>query len=197
MKKIYTTLLFLTMIATITKAQLTYGPRLAMNVSKFDNEKVRLGFGGGWFMNAELLDRIGIQPEVYWSFKNGHTETGAGDSLIQQNYHYRFVDLPLLLYFRISNHLDFLIGPQWSFSRYAHQVTVTTHDSHDSNLGHLTTQRGFMAGIDVNLGSSFSFGVRYNNNKWEQKTEQVGPFNITTPNKLGTVMVTCAYKLDW
>ena len=211
MKKIYLLIVGIS-IFTSAFSQFTYGPKLGANTAKFANDKIMPGFQLGGFLNGEFEDRIGIQVDFLWTLKgNHHVEDIARlDSLglptsskitTSTKTYYRFVDIPFCLYFPVSKHIRGFVGPQISVARKAHQKYDNGSTVTESNITGITTKTSFCAGFDFVFNSPVIIGVRFVSNKFNQPLASSGLSSSGTTSdevqKLYSVMINIAYKMDW
>jgi hypothetical protein len=226
MKKNILTLLGI-LFMSVSFAQFTYGPKLGGNVSRLTGEKLLPGFQVGGFVNAELDDRIGLQVDFLWTLKGSRQTLKRTDSTLSvvtntatsvtttvvtttefssvTNTYYRFVDVPICVYFPISKHIRGFAGPQLSVFRKAKQTykpssgTVTKTD-----ITGITGSISLCAGFDFNLDSPIIIGVRFVTNSFtggpstETQQPTTGDENAKEPkNKLNCFMLNVAYRMDW
>lgn len=102
------------LLTQITVAQISYGPRLGLNMATLagvnNNAGVRLGLLLGGYGKFSLTDNISFQPEFLYSVK-GYASTNNSSSskyFLKLNY----FDIPLLLNFGQSEGVHFLLGLQ-------------------------------------------------------------------------------------
>jgi hypothetical protein len=212
MKKRFFTILGILMIS-LSFAQLTYGPKIGFGAGRIANDKNVLspGFQGGLFVNAELDDRIGIQVECLYSVKgNKHIYNAglAGDSVTVKT-NYRFIDVPVSVYFPISKHLRGVLGPQLSVYRgssqkYVHNSSPVYEKKEKNNLN-ISGKLSFYGGIDFVFDSPIMVGFRVISTKFTQSSYGLGDVDGGQPsgddkeNKKGLMqfMIQVGYRLDW
>lgn len=201
---------------TMSYAQLTYGPKLGGNMSRLTGDKLMPGFQAGGFVNAELEDRIGLQIDFLWTLKgNKHEVKTAADTTLNiltaytttTKTYYRFIDVPICVYFPISKHIRAFAGPQISVFRKGKEKTTSTMPGSkevEKNLTGLQGKVSLCAGIDLNLDSPIIIGVRFVTNKFTGGTPTTpassssGDTNAKeSSQKLNCFMINVAYKLDW
>ena len=193
MKRSYITFVCLFVVALQINAQLKYGPRVSLGSSSLGGGNSSIGFQVGLFINAELRDRMGIQPEVLFSVKNGSQngsyENAAGTTITTKTkYTFTYIDIPLYGYLPVSKHITFLAGPQIGVVNKATQITTGSGISgaKRTDVEGYKAKLGIAAGIDFNLSSPLRLGLRFSTNGGE-------PFS----GKSSFVAATMAYYMDW
>jgi hypothetical protein len=168
-KVIIITLLF---ISTGTLfGQFTYGPRFGLGVATIENADAGFGMHLGVFINAELFDRFGVQPEVLFNIQTGSAEVGTDDV----KYNHQTIDVPILIFFPLSKHLRVLVGPMLSNITSSKREVDGTKD----NTYAPEASSGFAAGLETDAFSKLRFGARYRN------------------AGTSTIEVTASYTFDW
>lgn len=196
MKKIK--ILFITLLllsASQLDAQLKYGPRVSIGSTSLGGGNSSFGFQIGLFLNAELKDRIGFQPEVLFSIKNGVNKFTVTDlNGVKQerktSYTFTYLDIPIYIFMPISKHITFLIGPQISSVNKATQKTtgdgISSSDEERTDVEGTDAKMGFAGGIDFELSSPLKFGLRFSTSGGEAFS-----------GKSTFVGATLAYSMDW
>src|SRR5687767_3920237 len=87
--------------------QLRYGPRVGIGMSSLGGGNGSMGFQAGLFVNAELKDRMGLQPEILFTVKNGSQDLKIdnpnGNPLLwKKKYSFTYLDIPFYFYVPIS-----------------------------------------------------------------------------------------------
>lgn len=179
MKKNIILLTLLFSLAFTAKAQLKYGPRVSFGSTSLGQGKSLVGFQLGLVINAELRDRMGVQPEILFSVKTASDkpEGSSADVL----YTFTYIDIPVYGYVPVSEHITFLAGPQVSVVNGAKATAAGKEQTISAK-----SKVGFAAGIDLNLKSSFKFGLRYTTTGGEALS-----------GKSAFLGVSAAYLLKW
>ncbi len=174
MKKIII-ILFLFISTATAYSQFTYGPRFGFGATTIENVNAGFGFHAGVFINAEIFDRFGVQPEIIYNFQTGSDEQDAGGTTIDINYQHQTIDVPILVFFPLSDHLRVLIGPMLSsISSSKREVDGDEDDTYNPEASN-----GFAVGLETDTFSRLRFGARY---------RQAGTSSIE---------VTASYTIDW
>lgn len=194
-KSIILIIAIISLCFSTTHAQLKYGPRVGLGSTSLGGGSPSIGFQVGFFLNAELKDRIGFQPEVLFSIKNGVDKftvpnISGGKDERKTSYTFTYLDIPLYLFVPISKHISFLVGPQISSVNKATQKTtgdgVSSADEERTDVEGAATKLGFAGGIDFELSSPVKFGLRFSTTGGE-----------AFMGKSSFVGLTMAYYMDW
>lgn len=214
------------LLTTVSFAQFTYGPKLGVNASRLSGDKIMPGFQVGGFVNAELEDRIGMQIDFLWTLKGTRKTFKRTDSTLSvvtntttmitttvvstsefssvTNTYYRFVDVPICVYFPLSKHIRAFAGPQISVFRKAHQTyKPSTGTVTEKDITGIKGQISLCAGFDLNLDSPLIIGVRFVTNSFTggpsetTSTMPADPDAKPEASKLNCFMLNVAYRLDW
>lgn len=131
MKKIFLTVVIITLMAGIAGAQdnstdlrskLQFGLKAGVNFSNVYDSKnqefnadFKAGFAAGAFLAIPIGEYFGLQPEILFSQK-GYKATGT-ILIIPYEYTHttNYLDVPLLFALKPSEHVTLLVGPQYSF----------------------------------------------------------------------------------
>lgn len=195
MKKAIIIFASLFLFITVTNAQLKYGPRVSLGSTSLGGGNSSFGFQLGLFINAELKDRMGFQPEVLFSMKNGSQNgsfEGANGQVVKTKTRYTFtyIDIPIYGFLPVSKHITFLAGPQIGVVNKATRITtgsgISGEDAKRTDVEETKAKLGIAAGIDFNLSSPLRFGLRFSTNGGS-------PFG----GKSTFVGATMAYYMDW
>jgi hypothetical protein len=164
------------------------GPKLGANISGNTGLQFEKGFNfgyhAGFFSEIMLSDKLGVQPEVYWSQVN----LKSADNLNQvyspslgdlQDIRLSYLSIPLLLNIRPVKLITIQAGPQYS-------ILVDKTKSFTSNAQTAFKQGDFsmVAGLQLKILSFRVYG-RYAigfssindlraEDKWKSKTLQLG-----------------------
>ncbi len=197
-------------------AQFTYGPKLGVNMSRMANDNLRPGFQAGAFLNGEFYDRMGVQVDFLWTLKGTsnkktdslitvttNTITGlpvtntSTISLVSTTY-YRFVDIPICVYFPISEHIRGFVGPQLSMFRHAtNTYTAGSAASVKTDKSGIKGETSICLGFDFKFDSPIIIGLRFVTNKFTGGTAGGSAGTEATAQTLNSFMVNFAYKMDW
>lgn len=175
MKKIII-ILFLFISTVSAYSQFTYGPRLGFGATTIENANAGFGMHAGVFINAEIFDRIGLQPEILFNFQTGSEEMDDGlGGTLDVDYQHQTIDVPILIFFPLSDHLRVLVGPMISsISSAKREVDGDEDDTYDPSV-----ESGFAVGLETDTFSRLRFGARYR--------------KATT----SSIEITASYTLDW
>jgi hypothetical protein len=161
MKKIVFTV-FVLLVFVGVKAQ-EFGVKVGLNYSNWHTSRdisdltdPLLRFNAGVFADFELSDRIVLHPELLYSAKGITILLGGEDSRYQQNY----LDIPILLSYRINDELSFNIGPEVGFLLSAKATNGT--DTIDIKEVFESLEYGLDFGFSYRIPMGLVFDARYN-----------------------------------
>ena len=118
------------------------------------------GFNGGLYLSLPLVYPMSFQPEILYSEKGFAESTPDGNFTQHANY----VDVPLLLKFKLSPTFNFLIGPQVAIpvsttNTYDNGFALTSEQSY-STYGDKTVLDG-VVGVSFDLSRDVELRFRY------------------------------------
>ena len=150
-----------------------------------------IGFHVGAYMEFMFSDKIGIRPELLYSArKTSDTETGTSTFDLfgttttiktesDNKSTFSYLEVPILLNYKVNDNFSFQVGPGLGLLMSAKNkfdattttttttggssTTTTTEESGDSDSkeGLRGLELGAVAGINYELESGLSFGLRY------------------------------------
>ena len=113
------------LVATASLAQeIKYGVKVGMNVSSLRgdfpveiNEKSKIGFHAGAFLEYAINEKLSIQPELIYSTQGGQSDVEKYDEAlyylgINPIPELTYLNLPILLKYEFINRLSIEFGPQ-------------------------------------------------------------------------------------
>ncbi len=162
MKKQLLLIAFVCAFAPMAMSQISGGIRLGANIAnqKLDADGLsvspdsKLGLLGGLYLTASLSDKIGIQPELYFSSMGSKFDIQGFETTTKLNY----LSLPVLVRYNFTENISLQAGPQLGFLLSAKgEADGTTEDIKDSYKG---LDLGAAIGLGVDFGP-FNGGVRY------------------------------------
>ncbi len=162
MKKIITALVLLA-IASYAAAQVSFGPKAGLNISKetasFYNPRGSIvNFFAGAFVNYKFSDIFSIEPEILYSGEGGKYTHPTDSKATEKN---AYVLIPLLLKFTSNPGLFAEIGPEFRDQLYYHNIVNGTSTN---NTYVRTTGFDFCGGIGYNadrIAKGLGINVRY------------------------------------
>lgn len=155
MKKLAFTALLVT-FSTFSIAQtFSFGPKAGINVSNYSggdiNSDAKVGYHLGGLLNFGFGEIFSIQPEVLFSTQGAKVENRGSKKVFKINY----LNLPIMLKFRIANGFYVEAGPQAGF-RLSENIPDQTINSFAKNLD-LSAGAGLGYQSDAGIG----VGLRY------------------------------------
>ncbi|HZY35217.1 MAG TPA: porin family protein [Mucilaginibacter sp.] len=145
------------------------------------------GFNAGLFLNLPLVYPMSFQPEILYSEK-GYAESTPDGNFTQ---HANYVDVPLLLKFKLSPTFNFLIGPQVAIpvntTNTYDNGFVVTNEQYYNTYGEKTVLDG-VVGVSFDLSRDVELRFRYTIDlQQNQQTQQSGtgtPYNADYRNQV-------------
>jgi hypothetical protein len=145
------------------------------------------GFNAGFFLDLPLIYPMSFQPEILYS------EKGFAESTPQGNFtqHANYVDVPLLLKFKLSPTFNFLIGPQVAIpvnttNTYDNGFAITSEQYYNT-YGDKTVLDG-VVGVSFDLSRDVELRFRYTvdlqQNQQTQQSTLNGPYNADYRNQV-------------
>jgi hypothetical protein len=196
---------FLILLAVSANSQMTYGVKAGLNYSiistnyKVDVEvegdnPTGIGFHVGGYLVKSFSDKIAFRPELVISRCNikettedtytqtveaitGPDYTATYKSTDEYKDNFTYLDIPLLLDYKLSDNLSLQVGPQLGFRvgykssfsgtetiSYSNGTATSTESysgSTTSTTGLNSTNLGLALGGIFDTGNGLNFGVRY------------------------------------
>lgn len=186
-------LFLLVIFVSITlNAQVKYGPLIGLGYC--DNSYGKgLDITVGLFTDFELLDRIGIRPEILYSTKSGTDESEIFGVTTETKSRVNYIEIPLMVYFQITPHLNMLVGPQFNSPIGGKtKVTPSGGNTIENDIdGHGGT--GFVAGLEHAAYSRLKIGVRFTQFGYDGDPAGDGGGR----QKVFSVKATMRYTFEW
>ena len=118
------------------------------------------GFNAGFFLDLPLVYPLSFEPEVLYSEKGYAAVTTYGNFTQRSNY----IDVPLLLKFKLSPTFNFLVGPQIAIpvsttNTYDNGFAVTAQQYYNT-YGQKTILDG-VVGVSFDLSRDVELRARY------------------------------------
>jgi hypothetical protein len=137
-----------------------------------------LGLNVGLTFDLPIIYPVSFAPEVLYSQKG--YEATTGDGVYTQRTH--FIDVPLLVKFKVAPTFNFLIGPQLSYlmsttNTFDDGFVTSSEHYYDDNNGHKSYLGGVL-GVSFDINRAVDLHARYTIDL--QKTDSNG--NIYVPN---------------
>ena len=145
------------------RAGITGGLNIANTVDAYNSNfgtAAIAGFNAGFFLDIPIAFPVSFEPEVLYSQKGYAASTLDGNFTQRSNY----LDVPLLLKFKMGPNFNFLIGPQVSFPL----STTNTYDNGFEVINeqyYNTTNNGTVldgvVGVSFDLSPNVELRARY------------------------------------
>lgn len=188
MKKTILVAALIMCIRFTTKAQSFHlGAKAGVNINKIDGktfkDEYNAGFHLGGFIEIDINNTFGVQPEIIFNQTNTTIASNATDiynqALNGEKKTLNYMSIPVLLRINAGKLITFHVGPQYSILLNSHE-TILQNGATAFKTGDFAA----VVGAQVNLGSLKVYG-RYNiglNNindidqkdKWKNQQIQLG-----------------------
>lgn len=177
-------LLLATVFCVVLNAQsqnkFNFGVKAGANYSKLldyvNDSKNKVGFQVGGFMQYSISENIRLQPELLFSLEGGKSDfnfEGTDQSImLKENISLGFINLPVMLQYKIYKGLHFELGPQIGYIVLAENKydakfdfgEIPIEDEGTSNIIDDLNKIQFSAnvGLHYDINNSFSVQFRYN-----------------------------------
>lgn len=156
------------------------GPKVGINLthvmydgsgeSFYNNNQIQLSSHFGVFTEFILSDYISLQPELLYSVKGAQFDL-AGEDFYRSSYIYKYLSLPLIIKYYVTEEITVEVGPQVAYLLSA--KNVETSEIFVTGLGREAASidikgnmqeydLGVTAGIGYLTKSGFYISARYN-----------------------------------
>jgi len=171
MKKIIFTVVLAAVVSTVSLAQIGYGVKAGLNLSKLKSEYSdnnfsvsstsdnRVSFHVGGFLVKTFSEKLALQPEFVISSEGGMEEDGDDKSVAK----YTFINIPVLVRYTIIENLNVYGGPQIGFNISAKYKTEIDGDTEEGDIDDVSTLGlGLGLGVGYYVTEQIEIGFRYN-----------------------------------
>lgn len=193
MKK-YVFILLLAVWSASAYAQVSFGPKLGLNISKLsftdDDFKTgfRPGFAIGGVVNYKVMEKLSVQAELFYSMESTSEERISNGS--KGHINMSFVQLPILVQYAVFKGLYAEAGPQIGFLLSAKE-SYGSEGAEDIKQYYKKTDIRFPLGVGYNLPiDGLSAGIRYSFSLSKLNTVEVGGGNL----KFHTICLSATYR---
>lgn len=139
------------------------------NLHKIDDakqEEMIVGWHGGVLLKVPLTKYFAIQPELLYSTKGARLTLTRQDIDITARNRLYYFDLPVMAYFKITDNVNFQLGPYFSylFSVITTDQTLLLNYNPEDELTRKNFKKvdyGFVTGLGLDF-QTIGFGARYN-----------------------------------
>ncbi|WP_417444873.1 porin family protein [Joostella sp.] len=171
-------------IATTNAQGFNYGIKGGTNFSNIsgdngDVDNARVALYGGLFAEYAFSDRVSIQPEVLYSSQGAHetfkTFDASGVNSLETTVRLEYLNVPVMLKYRVYKGLNVQVGPQVGFLLNAEQEVESGSNGYE--LAETTTNINEFV-TDVNFGVNFGLGYELNNGLFFDGRYNLGVIDI-------------------
>ncbi len=135
MKRIIITVFLSLICVGLSKAQdLYFGPKVGANLTNitytgdtefFTNNQMKLSSHLGVFAEFVLNDMFSVQPELLYSVKGARFDI-AGDEDFKAAYVYKYISLPIVAKYYVTEEITIEAGPQVAYLLSAKNIETST-----------------------------------------------------------------------
>ena len=154
------------MSGTVFAEGMTLGFKGGLNLANWtgddiDNNKMKLCFGGGVFMNYQMTESMSLQPELLFMMKGTKADIDE-----DAGYKMTYIDIPVLAKFSVPMEGAFapcfFAGPYIGFLMSADMYYEDEEESIKDDLKSTDFGLMFGGGFDYDMGEGYmTFDVRY------------------------------------
>ncbi len=151
-------------VSNTTAQEVRYGFKGGVNFSNMatdglDTESFT-SFHLGTVLEAMFSEKIGVQPEIVYSFQGFKTKEIDGDSTYKLSY----INMPIMLKYYINTGLVLEAGPQIGFLHTAKIITESNGNSDTEDIKEGLRSNDFCLnfGVGYQLKNGWNLGARYN-----------------------------------
>jgi len=134
--------------------------------SDADHHKMRTGFNIGVFAKLRISDHVAFQPELYYISKGAEMSYDNSVAYGTANFHFNYIELPLLCVVNITQYFNVVAGPYVSLLVNGNVKNGSSVDDFDFEKNVNSDDYNKLdAGIVIGGGVDFraaSLGIRYN-----------------------------------
>lgn len=159
-------LMFLLIMSTLHAQKLSVGGQLDLNFSSIDGDgfsgKFKAGFNAGAFALLKISSKLSIEPALEFSqqvvrtakltkyYLNARTSADNKDVVLS------YVDLPILVSYKLNRTITLKAGPQYSYLLYVNR-DLLRNDEESLKKNDL----GLLTAVGINLSERLQFCVKY------------------------------------
>jgi hypothetical protein len=165
------------------------GPNFSNLYAKDAQESIVLTrFNAGFFAKFPITKTIAVQPEIDYSEK-GATLIYTTDLVTgTARYQLKYIEIPVLIYIRLSEHFNFQVGPYGAYLLDAKRDRATVDfENNSKTTDYSKYDFGILAGIGID-DKHWGFGIRYNYGLTQVGKEQTyNGISLTIPDSKNSV----------
>jgi hypothetical protein len=170
MKKVFLAIVFLTTGVIASQAQIKYGLKAGANFYSLggsdaedagldQSRKIKIGIGGGGFVNIPINETFSVQPEVLFS-SEGNLQKEGDEKL---TYALNYINIPIMFQYNASGFYA-ETGPQIGFLMSAKAKFDDGTDEEEVDIKDEMKGLGlsWALGLGYKMDNGLGFGARYN-----------------------------------
>lgn len=198
MKKVLLSVFAVVAFVATSNAQVSGGAKAGLNLAKLSSSAdgfesdMKLAFAVGGFLDVELSDKIGFQPELLLSFQGDKNEDSFGGVDYKSTTKLSYLNIPLMLKYKFSDAFNFQVGPQVGLLMGAKVKVEAGDDEVEEDI------KDELSGTD--FGLNFGFGYELESGLLINARYNLGLSDIADENdgdavKNSVIQITVGYKL--
>ncbi|MEO8413371.1 MAG: outer membrane beta-barrel protein [Ginsengibacter sp.] len=145
-------------IASSNGQSINYGLSIGANLTNMKGNGIKNSFNAGWFgggfARIDLSEKWNLQPELLFNYANNKKATNFinyyninGNAQASEQIKLSYINVPVLIGYKVSKLLTINVGPQYSFLVYDDENLVLS----DKAVAVKRNDIGILAGVQVNV----------------------------------------------
>ncbi|GAB3924280.1 porin family protein [Mucilaginibacter myungsuensis] len=121
------------------------------------NYDYRPGFQGGIFAEIPVANKIAFVPAVLYSQKGGNINTVINGVTIKGDTRVNYIDVPLLVDFKVNPAISLFVGPQAAFFMSQKSTATLSMGSQTATNTSTSSEGARKVIVGANLGAGYKF----------------------------------------
>ena len=145
-------------IASSNGQSINYGLSIGANLTNMKGNGIKNSFSAGWFgggfARIDLSEKWNLKPELLFNYANNKKATNFinyyninGNAQASEQIKLSYINVPVLIGYKVSKLLTINVGPQYSFLVYDDENLVLS----DKAVAVKRNDIGILAGVQVNV----------------------------------------------
>lgn len=166
MKKIFLTLLSISLFSAATSAQMRFGIKGGLNLANIsvspaqsNPPKSIIGFHGGVVLDAALTDKISIQPNLLFSLKGASGSVSIGTGTIESKATLNYIEVPVNFVYSVTDAFTVGAGPYLGYALSGNSAVTSTISGFSSYNESLDFEKEKIKRLDFGLNFTAGYEV--------------------------------------